>query len=291
MNEIQNISVISSLNDNKSPNKSSPVNVNDGRVDHEQEAMPKLTLTTEQNGNDSDHINHSSKDNNHVGCTLHSNVALMPSLVNQALQNQIIRYFENFQAYETTIVEKLDEKCQQVLMAEGCPVCLRSELLQELSAPAHAKANMENKEMKISSFNDDTVKIDDDKEQECFNDHKINRTNGITNKNENWVVIKCKLLSCQHVMHLSCAPNVSNITLKPFHCSSFFRTFTPRTEDDDFVVSPRDPFVRNISIRFRVIHLLSDKSSEATLDLTCVPKQWHQKLAWRGKKKTNNKLI
>ncbi|ETO35510.1 hypothetical protein RFI_01554 [Reticulomyxa filosa] len=325
---------ISPLNRSESA-KSSPGHLSSGVSHLQSSALPKLGLSVEKG----DHSHSVDAWTTHTRMRAHT--VGVTTKVDQALRSEVGRHFANFQGYETTFVDKLDEKWQQILAAEGCPVCLRNEPLcqvDEISKKGlqtmilclctsrmdiilcdyvfvvvkHDIANDDIQTTKVTKTDDGITKTIKERGQNS-SETDTSDTNGITIGDdegitedisgvlkESWVIIKCKLLSCQHVMHLSCAPNVPNVILKSFHCSSFFRIFkhqffyfllacsssrllfSHRTlnsrYEDDFTVSPMDPLIRHIAIRFRVNHLLSDTSGEAILNLTNVPTRVYRKL-------------
>jgi hypothetical protein len=173
-----------------------------------------------------------------------------------------VLFAENSELFDLFVVSS--EKClgdlANILKQEGCPICL-----YPFFKSPYAKS--------------DAAVADD----EHITDEEISLQQHITNS---YIIIRCRLLQCQHVIHLECLCNARNsILMRHTHCSSFFqilRNVNPNTNADAFrKVFPETNTVtgKKYFISFQINHLLSEqfllsdqwpKSIESFIDTECV---------------------
>ncbi|ETO25958.1 hypothetical protein RFI_11174, partial [Reticulomyxa filosa] len=68
-------------------------------------------------------------DSQHLSSSVRNDLSEMSALPCLSLCDQVAHHFASFQHYDFSFVDTLDDKYQQTLVAEGCPVCLRNDLI------------------------------------------------------------------------------------------------------------------------------------------------------------------
>jgi len=76
-----------------------------------------------------------------------------------------------------------------------------------------------------------------------------------------YMILRCKLLHCQHVIVLDDLQEKNINVLKKYHCTSFFDVYRVNQDDPSMSPFPRDPLgtKRQCALRLQVCHLLNDK--------------------------------
>jgi len=76
-----------------------------------------------------------------------------------------------------------------------------------------------------------------------------------------YMILRCKLLHCQHIIVLDDLQEKNINVLKKYHCTSFFDVFRVNQDDPSMSPFPRDPLgtKRQCALRLQLCHLLNDK--------------------------------